>query len=134
MRRIGVIGLLGILLSVATGCSRQSDQEVVVYTSVDQVFSEPIFRAFEQSSGIRVRAVFDTEETKCTGVLNRLISEADRPRADVFWSGDPARPLYSSNVAWLAPIPALPPPPSRNRSRPPTGCGQVSRRAPGCCW
>jgi iron(III) transport system substrate-binding protein len=65
----------------------------VVYTSVDQVFSEPIFRAFEKQTGIRVRAVFDTEETKSTGVLNRLIAEGRNPQADVFWSGDPVRPF-----------------------------------------
>jgi len=57
-------------------CSRGSTREVVVYTSVDQVFSEPVLRAFESESGTRVRAVFDTEETKSTGVLNRLIAEA----------------------------------------------------------
>ena len=36
--------------------------------------SEPIFRSFEEESGIRVRAVFDTEETKSTGVLNRIMA------------------------------------------------------------
>lgn len=66
---------------------------MVIYTSVDQVFSEPVLREFEASSGVRVRAVFDTEETKSTGVLNRLIAEAANPQADVFWSGDPVRPF-----------------------------------------
>jgi iron(III) transport system substrate-binding protein len=66
---------------------------VVVYTSVDQVFAEPVLRSFEQAAQIRVRAVFDTEETKSTGVLNRLIAESSQPQADVFWSGDPIRPL-----------------------------------------
>jgi iron(III) transport system substrate-binding protein len=66
---------------------------VVVYTSVDQIFSEPVLRRFEQKTGIRVRAVYDTEETKSTGVLNRLIAEAQNPQADVFWSGDPVRPF-----------------------------------------
>lgn len=68
-------------------------REVVVYTSVDQVFSEPVFQRFEEETGIRVRAVFDTEETKSTGVLNRLIAESKNPQADVFWSGDPVRPF-----------------------------------------
>lgn len=83
--------LLFVMLAVA-GC-KSSSGEVVVYTSVDQVFSEPVFRAFERDTGIRVRAVFDTEETKSTGVLNRLIAEAQNPQADVFWSGDPVRPF-----------------------------------------
>jgi iron(III) transport system substrate-binding protein len=77
---------------LASGC-RTSGSEVVVYTSVDQVFSEPVLRAFEAQSRISVRAVFDTEETKSTGVLNRLIVEAAHPQADVFWSGDPVRPF-----------------------------------------
>jgi len=76
----------------ALGC-RGEGREVVIYTSVDQVFSEPVLREFERASGVRVRAVFDTEETKSTGVVNRLIAEAASPQADVFWSGDPVRPF-----------------------------------------
>src|SRR3990167_3114040 len=66
--------------------------EIVVYTSEDKIFSEPVLQAFEKKTGIKVRAIYDTEETKSTGVVNRLISEKDNPQADVFWSGDPARP------------------------------------------
>jgi iron(III) transport system substrate-binding protein len=84
--------LLACLVS-AGGLACRSSQEVVVYTSVDQVFSEPIFREFKRDSGIEVRAVFDTEETKSTGVLNRLVAEAESPQADVFWPGDPVRPF-----------------------------------------
>ena len=89
--RIAAVLALGAPLLFA--CSPRATREVVVYTSVDQVFSEPVFRAFEQEAGVRVRAVFDTEETKSTGVLNRLIAEAGHPQADVFWSGDPVRPF-----------------------------------------
>jgi iron(III) transport system substrate-binding protein len=80
-------------VSAAFGCRKTSSNDVVVYTSVDQVFSEPIFRTAEQRVGTHVRAVFDTEETKSTGVLNRLIAESHTPQADVFWSGDPMRPF-----------------------------------------
>ena len=84
--------LTALALALASGAScGDAALEVVPYASVDQVFSEPIFRSFEEESGIRVRAVFDTEETKSTGVLNRIIAEEDAPQADVFWSGDPAR-------------------------------------------
>jgi iron(III) transport system substrate-binding protein len=82
------------VLAACAACRPTTDaREVVAYTSVDQVFAEPVFRAFEGETGVRVRAVFDTEETKSTGVLNRLIAEASNPRADVFWSGDPVRPF-----------------------------------------
>jgi len=96
LTRLAARVVLGVavaaVLLVASGC-RGRAREVVVYTSVDQVFSEPVFRAFEREAGIRVRAVFDTEETKSTGVLNRLIAESANPQADVFWSGDPVRPF-----------------------------------------
>lgn len=86
----------GLLATLVLGCGRSepaaAKREVVVYTSVDQVFAEPVLLAFERQSGIDVRPVFDTEETKSTGVLNRLLAEAKHPRADVFWSGDPIRP------------------------------------------
>ncbi len=72
-------------------CINKSKNEVVVYTSVDQVFSEPVLKEFEKQTGIKVNAVFDTEETKSTGVLNRLIAEKNNPQCDVFWSGDPMR-------------------------------------------
>ncbi len=84
--------LIAVLVALSPACKR-GGREVVVYTSVDQVFSEPVFKEFERQSGIAVRAVFDTEETKSTGVLNRLIAEASSPQADVFWSGDPVRPF-----------------------------------------
>ncbi len=85
----GILLLGGVILFFAV----RTGSAVIVYTSVDQVFSEPILRRFESKTGIRVRAVFDTEETKSTGVLNRLIAEATSPQATVFWSGDPVRPF-----------------------------------------
>lgn len=101
MKRIHILALLACA-SLASGCAR-AQNEVVVYTSVDQVFSEPIFRLFEQQSGLTVRAVFDTEETKSTGVVNRLIAEGRNPRADVFWSGDPVRPFLLVKRGLVAP-------------------------------
>lgn len=89
---LGVAASTVLGLVVVAACSARHE-EVVAYTSVDQVFSEPIFRAFERETGIAVRAVFDTEETKSTGVLNRLLAESSHPQADVFWSGDPVRPF-----------------------------------------
>ncbi len=86
-----------ILLLGIQGCSKKDSNEVVVYTSVDQVFSEPILKDFEKETGIKVKAVFDTEETKSTGVLNRLIAEKNNPGCDVFWSGDPMRAIVLKN-------------------------------------
>jgi len=85
-----IISLTLALFIILGGCKNDAD-EVVVYCTVDQIFSEPILQDFEQQTGIKVRAVFDTEETKSTGVMNRLIAEKDNAQCDVFWSGDPVR-------------------------------------------
>jgi iron(III) transport system substrate-binding protein len=78
-------------LVFAFAASASEPREVVVYSSVDDVFARPIAEKFERQTGIKVKLVPDTEETKSTGLLNRLITEKARPQADVFWSGDPVR-------------------------------------------
>jgi iron(III) transport system substrate-binding protein len=72
-----------------TACTKQ--QTVVVYVSEDQVFSEPILKDFEKETGIKVKAVYDTEESKSTGPMNRLVAEKDNPQADVYWANEPIR-------------------------------------------
>ena len=79
-----------LFMLMLTACNPSSD-EVTVYCTVDQVFSEPVLKDFERETDIKVKAVYDTEETKSTGVMNRLIAEKDNPQCDVFWSGDPVR-------------------------------------------
>lgn len=74
----------------APGCGESDPRpEVVVYVSVDQAVAEPLLERFTESTGMRVRPLFDTEATKTTGLANRIRREADRPRADVFWSSEP---------------------------------------------
>lgn len=83
---------LSLLLSLALfGGAAGTQATVVVYVSEDQVFSEPILKDFERDTGIRVKAVYDTEETKGTGVMNRLLAEKNNPQADVYWANEPIR-------------------------------------------
>src|SRR5689334_15306724 len=83
---------------LAGGCSPgnsdptvHSGNEIVVYSSVDDVYVRPVAAMFTRRTGVQVKLVLDTEETKSTGLLNRLLAESARPQADVFWSGDPVR-------------------------------------------
>jgi iron(III) transport system substrate-binding protein len=99
-------GIVFFILLSASSCQPQTDV-VVVYCSVDQVFSEPILKDFEQKTGIKVKAVFDTEETKSTGVMNRLIAEKNNPQCDVFWSGDPIRNNVLKTKGVTAPYSSL---------------------------
>ena len=82
--------LLGALLLVfIAGCNQGKTQStVVIYTSVDQIYSEPILKEFESETGIKVKAVYDVEATKTTGMVNRLIAEKTNPQADIFWNGE----------------------------------------------
>jgi iron(III) transport system substrate-binding protein len=100
-------GVIAALLVCLAGCSGSSTESpsgaVVVYTSVDDVFSRPICERFQEETGIRVQLVPDTEETKSTGLVNRLIAEKGRPQADVFWSGDPVRAAILKSKGVSAP-------------------------------
>lgn len=73
--------------------SHSFGREVVIYTSVDQVFSEPILAEYEKITGIDVKVVYDVEASKTTGLVNRLIAEKKRPKCDVFWNSEFSRTI-----------------------------------------
>ena len=103
--RIGVVLVVAV---VAAACRmgespEQAARTVTIYVSTDRVFSEPVLREYARRSGIKVNAVYDTEETKSTGLANRLLAETSRPQADVFWSNEPVRTLVLRSRDVLAP-------------------------------
>jgi len=110
MRVMGVIGCtIATLIAASCGDPRPPREAgagasvVTVYVSTDRVFSEPVLREYERRSGVRVNVVYDTEETKSTGLANRLLAERERPQADVFWSNEPVRTLVLKARGVLAP-------------------------------
>lgn len=78
--------------------------EVVLYTSVDAPIARPVVEAFERSSGLRVRLVTDTEATKTTGLVERVIAEKDRPRCDVWWSNEALGSIALARAGVLEPF------------------------------
>lgn len=91
MKKLAIIIVLLSIIGLS-GCNESSkSQSVTIYVSEDQVFSEPILRDFEKETGIKVHAVYDTEEAKSTGAMNRLIAEKNNPQADVYWANEPVR-------------------------------------------
>jgi iron(III) transport system substrate-binding protein len=98
MKHIG-----NIILLVSIWLNQAFANEVVVYTSLDQVFSEPVLQAFEKQTGIEVKAVYDVEASKTTGLVNRLIAEKPNPRADVFWNSEVGRTLVLKGKGVLTP-------------------------------
>ncbi|HEX3718922.1 MAG TPA: extracellular solute-binding protein [Verrucomicrobiae bacterium] len=86
--------LSALALAVAfilAGCGKSETPVVVVYTSQDEVFAEPILNEFEKETGIQVRAVYDSEAVKTVGLVNRLLTERSNPQCDVFWNNEEFR-------------------------------------------
>src|SRR5581483_6753121 len=80
-----------LLLLIFAGCGGPEKNVVVIYTSQDEVYAEPIFKDFEKETGIKVQAVYDSESVKTVGLVNRLIKENDQPQCDVFWNNEEFR-------------------------------------------
>jgi iron(III) transport system substrate-binding protein len=100
---VAAAAIAGSLACRSSDPTQNAERTVTVYVSTDRVFSEPVLRAYEQRTGVRVNAMYDTEETKSTGLANRLIAEQARPQADVFWSNEPVRTLVLKSRGVLAP-------------------------------
>jgi len=99
-----LICLFGLLLLMAS-CTRNKN-EVVIYCSLDKMYSEPILKDFEKESGIKVKAVYDTELTKTVGLVNRIIAEASNPQCDVFWNNEISRTILLQEKNQLQPYPS----------------------------
>ena len=108
----GVAAAAGMIAGGVGACRRQQAgagatraKELVVYCSADSVYAEPIFAAFTNKTGIAIKPVFDTEATKTTGLVNRLMTERDGggARADVWWSSEPFGTIRLARAGALAP-------------------------------
>lgn len=64
---------------------------VVIYTSQDEEYADPIFKDFQKQTGIQVRPVYDSEAVKTVGLVNRLLTERANPQCDVFWNNEEMR-------------------------------------------
>jgi iron(III) transport system substrate-binding protein len=80
-----------ITVVLLTGCGKSQSPVVVIYTSQDEVFAEPILAEFQKETGIQARAVYDSEAVKTVGLVNRLLTERGNPQCDVFWNNEEFR-------------------------------------------
>jgi len=95
-----VLLLVGLLL---TACRPAANEEVVVYTALDQEFSESHFDTYRNLTGVEVVAKFDTEANKTVGLTEAILAERDRPRCDVFWNNEILNTLRLQKAGLLAP-------------------------------
>lgn len=89
--------------AIGLACCRVRQKNVVVCTSLDEMYSRPILDEFSAQSAIQVRSVYDTEAAKTTGLVTRLIAEKYRPRADVFWNNETAQTIVLKNKGVIEP-------------------------------
>jgi len=101
--RTGPLSPVLALAALSCGCGGPRQREVVVYTSVDQVFAEPLLEEFSRSTGIAAKGVFDIEANKTIGLANRLVAEKNRPQADVFWNNEFMQTVLLARKGVLAP-------------------------------
>jgi len=87
--------LVAVVASVMTfnavTAARKKSASVVIYAAQDQVYAEPILREFQKETGIKVKAVYDSEAVKTVGLANRLLAERRHPQCDVFWGNEEMR-------------------------------------------
>ena len=85
------------------GANSKPKREVIVYTALDEVFSQPILDQFTKKTGIAVRIKADTESTKTVGLAQAIIAEHARPRCDLFWNNEILHTLRLQQLELLRP-------------------------------
>ncbi|MCX6927850.1 MAG: substrate-binding domain-containing protein [Verrucomicrobia bacterium] len=80
-----------MLFSIFQRGMAKSRGQVIAYCAQDQEYAEPILRDFGTQTGLKVRAVYDSEAVKTVGLANRLLAERPHPQCDVFWGNEELR-------------------------------------------
>ena len=97
---------------ILSGCNPQSappiaSNRVVLYCSVDDVYSKPIIKNLEKQTGLQIDVLYDTEAAKTAGLANKIRAEKSRPQGDVFWSSALLQTLLLNREGLLQPYVSL---------------------------
>ncbi|MBL8763502.1 MAG: substrate-binding domain-containing protein [Phycisphaerae bacterium] len=90
LRVLGAAAASAALPACAPSVSHATPDDIVLYSSVDGEIIRPLLDAWHArpGNGERVRLLGDTEATKTTGLMRRVLDERPAPRADVWWSNE----------------------------------------------
>lgn len=99
---VGAVVLIAGFRVLFPSTPGRTDQTVVLYSSVDDALVRRVIEDLESRTGLRVQLVGDTEATKTTGLVQRLLTERDRPRADVWWSSEAMGTIRLADAGVLA--------------------------------
>ena len=83
------------------GCGTDG-RKVVVYSSQDPEFAEPVLAAYAKTSGVEIVPKFDVESSKTVGLAQLLIRESPKPRCDLFWNNEILNTLRLREKGMLA--------------------------------
>ncbi|CAN5850812.1 N/A [soil metagenome] len=114
----GVLAALGLTL----GCRRAENKlnaaaaggdidpgvPVILYCSIDAGVLDPLLAQFTRETGIRVDVAGDTEATKTIGLVQRILSERARPRADLWLSSEAVGTVRLAREGVLLPLAETP--------------------------
>jgi iron(III) transport system substrate-binding protein len=99
--------LIGLALAGSTGCGGDrggARQRVVVYSSLDREFSEPLLKEYARQASVELLPKFDVESTKTVGLTNLIMTETEHPRCDLFWNNEILNTLRLKEKGLLAPF------------------------------
>lgn len=100
-----LLSALALLALGACGSGEPEAPTLVLYSSVDDYVLAEAVDAYTEQTGVEVRVVGDTEATKTTGLVTRLLTEHESgsPTADVWWSSEPFGSVTLSEAGVLTP-------------------------------
>ena len=106
---VAAVPVIVLLLAIALKTIGDPTNRLVVYCAQDMTYAEPILAAFEQASGVKIAAVYDSEAVKTVGLANRLLAERKNPQCDAFWGNEELRTrqldaagIFLETNAWAA--------------------------------
>ena len=107
MSHVRVVIELAVGIAAAAllcACGERGPAPVTLYSSVDGEFLREVVAEYEQRTGARVNIIGDTEATKTTGLVERVLAEQARPRGDVWWSSEALGSARLASEGALEPV------------------------------
>jgi iron(III) transport system substrate-binding protein len=101
---IAVAAVIAGLVRTKVEASAPPKTQVVVYSALDREFAEPVLEQYAKQSGVQVLPKFDVESTKTVGLTNLIMTEARRPRCDLFWNNEILNTLRLKERGLLVPF------------------------------
>jgi iron(III) transport system substrate-binding protein len=103
---LSIVGMVIYTFTAPDRSARAIDtsRDVVLYTSADDEVVRAVTAEFNKNTGIKVKVVSDTEATKSTGLVQRIIDEHAEARAAVWWSSELVGTMRLATEGVLEPL------------------------------